>query len=89
MNNADFIYDFNLLPNYIEILKSKLRLAVIYGGNKDEPGAVLLPTLNPRPWKSYQVVAEDISQALTGLGFRHVITIPDDLSLLKTLQGRE
>ncbi len=81
-----FRYDPLSLLDYIEIFKSKMRIAVVYGGNKDEPGAVILPTLNSRPWKSYKAVAEDICHALSELGFRQVYTIPDDLQLLDQLK---
>jgi D-alanine-D-alanine ligase len=81
MSNTSFVYDPQGLPEYIENLKSRLRIAVIYGGNKDTPGSVIYPTINPRPWKSYQQVAEDIAGALQELGFHQVCVLPDDMHI--------
>ena len=72
--------DFSLLPQYLEILRSKLRIAVIYGGNKEQDGAVIYRTHNPREWKSYETVAHDIATALRELGFQHVAVLPEDLT---------
>ncbi|MDH3660256.1 MAG: D-alanyl-alanine synthetase [Alphaproteobacteria bacterium] len=58
-----------------------MRVAVIFGGDKRRPGAVINPTFNPRNWKSYEAVAEDIAAALRRVGFRFVTTMPDDMSL--------
>lgn len=54
---------------------------MIYNGDKSAPGAVINETSNPRSSKSYRPVAEDIAEALRGLGFRHVMVMPDDMSL--------
>jgi D-alanine-D-alanine ligase len=69
------------LQEQVAKLAETMRVAVVYGGNKHVPGAVINPTFNPRHWKSYEAVAEDIAAALRRLGFRHVVTIPDDMSL--------
>ena len=70
MVNTDpkFQYEFNLLPQTIDTLKTAMRIAVIYGGNKTEPGAVLNQGHNSRPYKSYEKVAADIQTALFELG---------------------
>lgn len=65
----------------IERLMPHLHLAVIFGGDKAADGAVINQTFNPRPWKSYESVAEDIAAALRRLGFRHVWTLPEDMQL--------
>lgn len=65
----------------VEQLTQTMRIAVIFGGNKDHPGAVINPTFNPRHWKSYEAVAEDIAASLRRIGFRFVSTIPDDMKL--------
>lgn len=67
----------------------RLRLAVIYGGNKASDGAVIYQTANCRPWKSYQAVAEDIAMALRGAGFEHVILLPDDAGLAERLRREQ
>jgi D-alanine-D-alanine ligase len=73
-----------VLARALERLRPRLRIAVVYGGNPDAPGAVMCRTYNPRPWKSYEVVARDIAGALGGLGFPGVEAFPED----KHLSGR-
>jgi D-alanine-D-alanine ligase len=79
--NPSFQYRPELLPTFLETWFKKLRLAVIYGGNKEEPESVIYRTHNTRPWKSYQTVAEDIKHALQELGFHQVYVLPDDMHL--------
>jgi D-alanine-D-alanine ligase len=65
----------------IERLLSKLRLAVVFGGDKNSEGAVIESTTNPRSWKSYEAVAGDISAAMRRMGCMHVEMIADDMRL--------
>ena len=74
------------LQAQIDRLRDCLHIAVIYGGDKSAHGAVIHRTRNPRSWKSYQAVAQDIADALQGIGFRHVIVVPDDMRLGENLQ---
>ncbi len=74
------------LEGQLDILRRRLRIAVIYGGDKSADGAVIHQTFNPRSWKSYESVAEDIANALERLGFEHVTRVPDDMRLSQTLQ---
>jgi D-alanine-D-alanine ligase len=76
------------LQKIIEALLSKIRVAVIFGGNKAEPGSVLYQSQNTRSWKSYQSVAEDIAASLKRSGFRHVDVIPEDMALAEELRSR-
>lgn len=69
-------------------LARTLRVAVIHGGNKSNAGAVLRQSRNPRSWKSYQAVAENIGDALGRLGFEHVAVLPDDMRLASELRAR-
>ena len=69
------------LQAQVRQLADSMRVAVIFGGDKHSPGAVINPTYNPRHWKSYEAVAEDIAAALRRLGFRFVKTLPDDMNL--------
>jgi D-alanine-D-alanine ligase len=69
------------LEQQIERLTPSLRIAVVYGGDKTVDGAVINPTPNTRPWKSYEPVAEDIAQALRRLGFNQVFLMPEDMRL--------
>ena len=73
------------LERQIGRLRDRMRIAVIYGGDKSVDGAVIHQTANPRSWKSYQVIAEDIAGALERLGFRHVTLAADDMRLGETL----
>lgn len=69
------------LEAQIEKLKSCLRLAVIFGGDKLKCGSVIYETQNSRSWKSYEAVAQDIADALRRIGFVHVQLMPDDMNL--------
>ena len=69
------------LQMQIERMLGRLRLAVIYAGEKTSAGAVINQTSNPRSWKSYEAVAHDIAQALGRLGCKHVSIIPEDMRL--------
>jgi D-alanine-D-alanine ligase len=73
--------DMVLLAERIERLKSRIRLAVIFGGDKSSSESVVYRSHNSRSWKSYEVVAQDIATALGRLGFRHVDLMPDDMRL--------
>ncbi|WP_430463529.1 hypothetical protein [Tabrizicola sp.] len=79
--------NFDNMRNSLDLLFKSLRLAVIYNGSRDAQGAVIRPAHNPRSEKSYQPVAEDVAQGLRNLGFRNVVTIPDDLNLAQRLRG--
>ncbi|MGQ4648426.1 D-alanine--D-alanine ligase family protein [Lyngbya aestuarii] len=79
-------YQFSLLPQYLERLCGKLRIAVIHGGDNNQPGAVIYKTHNPRSTKTYEQVAHDIAQALRGIGFQHVLVMPDDMTLPDNLK---
>jgi D-alanine-D-alanine ligase len=74
-------YEFSLLPKYLKVLQTKLRIAVVFGGNCDRAGSVIYKTHNPRSWKSYEIVATEIAQALTEVGFEQVFVMPDDMNL--------
>lgn len=69
------------LQSQIERLMTRMRIAVVFGGDKSTEGAVINPTSNPRSWKSYEAVAVDISDGLRRLGFRHVEILPEDMQL--------
>lgn len=69
-------------------LVKTLRVAVIHGGNKTHNGAVLRQSRNPRSWKSYRTVAENIADALDRIGFEHVAVLPDDMRLAGELKQR-
>lgn len=77
------------LVEQIDILKSRMNIAVIYGGNKLQPGSVINTIPNTRSWKSYQSVAEDIANTLTRLGFKSVHVIADDMNIGDELQSRD
>jgi D-alanine-D-alanine ligase len=70
-----------VLEAQIELLLGRVKLAVLFGGQKRDPAAVINPTINPRSWKSYESVAQDIADSLRRIGFRHVELMPDDMRL--------
>jgi D-alanine-D-alanine ligase len=69
------------LQDQIDRLRRRMTIAVVYGGDKRIDGAVIYPTGNPRSWKSYELVAQDITDALHRLGFADVHMMPDDMTL--------
>jgi D-alanine-D-alanine ligase len=69
-------------------LADRLRLAVIYGGDKAAAGAVLRTSYNPRSWKSYESVAGDVAAALVRLGFSKPHVLPDDMKLAARLRDK-
>ncbi len=77
------------LESIIERLASRLRIGVVFGGDKSVEGAVINQAANPRSWKSYEVVANDIAAALGRLGFRHVGLFPDDMRLGEQMREGE
>ncbi|MDN2584140.1 hypothetical protein [Aquibium sp. ELW1220] len=75
------------LKNKLGYYFDNLRIGVIYNGNRSSEGAIIHTVHNPRSEKSYQPVAEDIAQGLRNVGFRHILTIPDDLNLAQRLRS--
>lgn len=73
------------LQRQVDLLVSRMRIAVIYGGDKAVDGAVINQTKNTRSWKSYQAVAEDIAESLRRIGFEHVHVMPEDMRLADRL----
>jgi D-alanine-D-alanine ligase len=69
------------LQKQLECLMPRLRLAVIFGGNKLNPSSVVYQSGNSRSWKSYEAVAQNIADSLSRIGFRHVELMPDDMHL--------
>lgn len=84
--NTNFYYDFFALPTYLEILKRKLRIAVIHGGDSALEGAVIYKTHNSRSTKTYELVAWDIARTLQELGFQHIFVMSDDMTLPEQLK---
>jgi len=69
------------LETQVQKLVARMNVAVIYGGDKTVEGAVINQTQNPRSWKSYQAVAQDIADSLARLGCKNVRLMPDDMTL--------
>ncbi len=80
--------DFELAAQ-IEKMFRRLRLAVVYGGDKAAEGAVIERTTNPRSWKSYRSVAEDIAAAMERMGCRHIELVPDDMQLGERIRRQD
>ena len=73
------------LQMQVDTLLRTMRIAVVYGGNKNEDGSVIYKSHNARYWKSYQIVARDIAKSLQRLGARDVFLFPDDRRLAEKL----
>ena len=69
------------LEEQVETLLERATIAIVYGGDKTEPGAVIRAATNARSWKSYRSVAEDIAASLERQGARKVLLLPDDMRL--------
>ena len=74
------------LQRQVDRLMELMHVAVIFGGDKSVEGAVINRTVNPRSWKSYEEVAQDIADALARIGFRKVQLMPDDMRLGEELR---
>jgi D-alanine-D-alanine ligase len=74
------------LQALVERLMPRIRIAVVFGGDKRAEGAVITETVNTRPWKSYETVASEIASALRTLGFKHVSLLPEDMRLAERLR---
>lgn len=75
------------LQRQIDKLFRRLRLAMVYGGDKSVDGAVIEQTTNARSWKSYEIVARDIAGAMGRLGCRDISLFPDDMRLGESLRS--
>ena len=74
------------LQRQIEKMFRRLRVAVVYAGDKSREGSVLYPTSNTRSWKSYESVARDIAAGLRRLGCHEVAAMPEDMHLGERLR---
>jgi D-alanine-D-alanine ligase len=83
--DLDLEWDSRFLQHGLNCLYSRLRIAVIHGGDSRREGAVIYKTHNPRSTKTYEKVAQDIAEALRSLGFRHVFVMADDMQLPQKL----
>jgi D-alanine-D-alanine ligase len=75
------------LQAQIEKMFRRLRLAIVFGGDKRDEGAVIESTTNPRSWKSYEAVAKDLAAAMHRLGCRNIELFPDDMRLGERLKA--
>jgi D-alanine-D-alanine ligase len=75
------------LQGQIDKMLRRLRVAVSYAGDKSAAGAVINANGNPRFWKSYASVAQDIADALKRLGCREVAAMPENMSLGRRLRA--
>ena len=77
------------LESQLQQLVERMNVAVIHGGDKTVEGAVINQTQNPRSWKSYQAVAQDIADSLVRLGCKNVRLMPDDMMLGNQLRQND
>ncbi len=79
-------FEFAQLPDLLDAYFERLNLAVVYGGDKNDPNCVLYRTHNPRAWRSYEAVAEDIAASLRSIGFRNVALLTEGMNLGEQLR---
>ncbi|MCE2679960.1 MAG: hypothetical protein LW629_05825 [Burkholderiales bacterium] len=75
------------LSDILDRMKADCRIAVIHGGNVEDPESVVFATRNPRSNKSYIEVATDIKNSLQRSGFHHVTLLPEDMNLPQRLKA--
>ena len=73
-----------LLEEQIERLKSRMRLAVVFGGNKSAPDSVIYRSHNTRSWKSYAARSPGSPPEPTSPGKHY----PSDRPIEPVLPGR-
>ena len=74
------------LEGQVSQLLDRAHIAVVYGGDKSAPGAVIRQSVNARSWKRYRSVAEDIAESLERQGARKVTLLADDMRLGERLR---
>jgi D-alanine-D-alanine ligase len=84
--NIDSDWDSSFLRHCLNRLYTRIRIAVIHGGNSSKEGSVIYKTHNPRSTKTYEPVAQDIANALMSIGFHHVFVMADDMTLPQKLK---
>ncbi|HKO18481.1 MAG TPA: hypothetical protein VJU82_06310 [Acidobacteriaceae bacterium] len=77
------------LERQIDQLRDKLKIAVVFAGDKNSADTVIFRSDNTRAWKSYEAVACDIADGLKGLGFRHVELMPEGMQLADRLRRHQ
>lgn len=76
------------LVSYVESIKRRTSIAVLYSANPDDEGVVVERTRNSRSWKSYREVAVDIAEALGEQGFQKVETLAEGPLFRRALEQR-
>ncbi|MGZ0187689.1 MAG: D-alanine--D-alanine ligase family protein [Alphaproteobacteria bacterium] len=89
VNPARRLGRLDQLEDQVERLFEKASIAIVYGGDKTDPGAVIRQAVNARSWKSYRSVAEDIATSLKGQGAKHIRLLPDDMRLGERLRQEQ
>ena len=64
----------------------EINIAVIHGGNKNKEGSVINVVPYKRSFKSYEVVANDIKNALSRVGFKNIILMADDGNIIENIK---
>lgn len=76
------------LESQVAGLLQRAHIAIVYGGDKSDPGAVIHQSVNSRSWKSYRSVAEDIADSLRRQGAQTVSVMPEDMRLGERLRDK-
>lgn len=75
------------IDQVFEALKPKMRIAVLHGASNLKKESVIYRTHQPRSWKSYGQVAEDLVESLRRLGFQHVCKMKEGMGLGQALKS--
>lgn len=82
-------HDEHPLPHLeavIDAAMASLRIAVLFSGDPSKPDSVINPQTNVRGSKCDEESAIHIADSLRTLGFRHVLTMPEDMHLSDRLR---
>ncbi|WP_087024154.1 D-alanine--D-alanine ligase family protein [Thaumasiovibrio subtropicus] len=71
----------------LRLIKQRLRVAVVHGGDVHEPENYIRRTKSLRTTKTYRQVAEDIAQGLHEAGFEQVFVLSESLHLAEQLSA--
>lgn len=78
--------DAPVLESLLDHVKRHVPIAVVHGGDRNAPEAVIRATHNPRSDKTYAAVAADIANSLGRLGFQNVELVPEQMQMGERLR---
>lgn len=85
MRDRRAVFDGDKLFELLSRARETLKIAVVFGGSKDNPENVAQVSINTRSWKSYEGIADEIASSLKDVGFQSVITMAEGIDLVPRL----